>query len=411
MATASRTFVYTARGGDGKIVKGRIDANNESAVVSKLRTMSISPITVEEAGLGKGLQMELSLGSLGRKNVGLKDLAIMSRQMATMIGAGLSLIKTLSILSDQTENKELARILSLVRSDVENGAALSDSLRKFPTVFPPLMIHLVRAGETGGFLDTSLEGAAANFEADVKLRDTIKSALAYPVIVLIMAIVSVFAMLIFIVPVFEKMFADLGGELPLPTQFLVVLSKNMVWAVPLLIVVAAAFAVWWRANKHTDEVRGVVDPLKFKLPVFGMLFKKVAVARFARNFSTMIGAGVPILQSLGIVGETSGSWVVEQALKRVQDAVRQGKTVAGPMALEPVFPSMVTQMVAVGEDSGSMEVMLEKIADFYEAEVETTTKALTSLIEPLMIAFIGVVIGGMIVALYLPVFSIFSEIQ
>ena len=226
-----------------------------------------------------------------------------------------------------------------------------------------------------------------------------------------MAIVSVLAMLIFIVPIFEKMFADMGGELPLPTQFLVVLSKAMVWLGPLLLIAGIAFSVWWRANKHTDRVRGVVDPLKMKLPVFGLLFTKVAVARFSRNFSTMMGAGVPILQSLSVVGETSGSFVIEQALKNVQDSVRQGKSISAPLALEPVFPPMVVQMISVGEDSGSMEVMLNKIAEFYEAEVEATTKALTSLIEPLMIAFIGVVIGGMIVALYLPVFSIFNEIQ
>lgn len=410
MATQARTFNYTARDSSGKVVKGKVDASSESAVVSKLRTLGVTPISIDESGLGTGLNKELSIPGFG-KNVGLKDLAVMARQMATMISAGLSLIRTLTILAEQTENKELGRILGIVRSDVESGSPLSDSLAKHPQVFPPLMIHLVRAGEAGGFLDTSLESAAENFENDVKLRDTIKSALTYPVIVLIMAVVSVVGMLVFIVPIFEKMFADLGGELPLPTQVLVVLSKAMVWAGPLLLIGGIAFAVWWRANKHTDRVRAVVDPLKLKLPVFGQLFNKVAIARFARNFSTMVGAGVPILQSLSIVGETSGSFVIEQALKKVQESVRQGKSVAGPLALEPVFPSMVVQMVAVGEDSGSMEIMLDKIAEFYEAEVDTTTKALTSLIEPLMIAFIGVVIGGMIVALYLPVFSIFNEIQ
>jgi type IV pilus assembly protein PilC len=218
-------------------------------------------------------------------------------------------------------------------------------------------------------------------------------------------------MLIFVVPIFQKMFADLGGELPLPTQILVGLSKAMPWIAVVAIPGTVAFVVWWRANKHTERVRGFVDPLKLKLPVFGLLFKKVAIARFSRNFSTMMGAGVPILQSLGIVGETSGNFVVEQALRKVQESVRQGKSVSGPLALEPVFPSMVVQMIAVGEDSGSMEVMLNKVAEFYEAEVDTTTKALTSLIEPLMIAFIGIVIGGMIVALYLPVFSIFDQIK
>jgi type IV pilus assembly protein PilC len=409
-ATA-HSFKYTARDKGGKASKGRMDAANEAAVVARLRTMGLSPISITETGTGTGLNKEISFGSIGKKNVGLKDLAVMSRQMATMIGAGLSLIRTLTILSEQTENKELSRVLGIVRNDVESGLTFSDSLAKHATVFPPLMIHLVRAGETGGFLDTSLEGAADNFESDVRLRDTIKSAMSYPVIVLIMAVVAVIGMLLFIVPIFEKMFADMGGQLPLPTQILVVLSKGMIWIAPVLVVGTIAFSVWWRANKHTDKVRSVVDPLKLKIPVFGDLFTKVAVARFSRNFSTMMGAGVPILQALTIVGETSGSWVVEKALKKVQASVRQGSSVAAPLAEEPVFPAMVTQMIAVGEDSGSMEIMLDKIAEFYEAEVEATTKALTSLIEPLMIAFIGIVVGGMIVALYLPVFSIFNEIE
>jgi type IV pilus assembly protein PilC len=407
---APRTFAYTGRDASGKVVKGRVEASSENAVVGKLRTLGVSPISIEEAGAGTGLQMELSFGNMG-KRVGLKDLAVMSRQMATMIGAGLSLIRTLAILSEQTENKELARVLGLIRSDVESGSALSDAMMKYPTVFPPLMIHMIRSGETGGFLDTALNGAAENLEADVKLRDTIKSAMTYPVIVLLIAVVSVVAMLVFIVPIFEKMFSDLGGELPLPTQVLVMLSKAMPWVAAVLVPAGIVFGIWWRNNKHTDAVRGFIDPIKLKLPVFGMLFKKVAVARFSRNFATMLGAGVPILQSLGIVGETSGSYVVEQALKKVQESVRQGKSVSGPLANEPVFPSMVVQMVAVGEDSGALEVMLHKVAEFYEAEVDTTTKALTSLIEPLMIAFIGLIIGGMIVALYLPVFSVFETIQ
>lgn len=409
MAT-TKTYAYSARDNAGKVVKGKVEATTEGGVVAKLRTMGVSPISIQETTAGTGINRDISFAGFGG-HVKPKDLAIMARQMATMIGAGLSLIRTLGILSEQTENKELARVLGLVRNDVESGLALSDAMMKHSKVFPPLMIHLVRAGETGGFLDTSLAGAAANLEADVKLRDTIKSAMAYPTIVLIMAFVSVIGMLLFIVPIFEKMFADMGGTLPLPTQILVVLSKNMIWAVPLAVVGFIAFSVWWRNNKNTEKVRSFVDPIKLKIPVFGQLFTKVAVARFSRNFSTMMGAGVPILQALSIVGETSGSYVIEQALKKVQESVRQGRSVSGPLAQEPVFPSMVVQMIAVGEDSGAMEVMLDKVAEFYEAEVETTTQALTSLIEPLMIAFIGIVIGGMIVALYLPVFSIFNEVK
>jgi len=407
---ASTTFAYTARDSGGKIVKGRLEANSQTAVLSKLRTMGISPITIEEAGSATGLQREIKIPGLGSK-VGLKDLAVMNRQMATMIGAGLSLIRTLGILADQTENPELARLLNVVKQDVEQGTSLSEALMKHPMAFPPLMIHMIRAGETGGFLDEALVGTANNFEAEAKLRDTIKSALTYPVIVLVMALIAVVGMLIFIVPIFDKMFADFDAELPAPTQFLVLLSNNMIWIAPLVIVAIVVTSVWWGRNKNTDAVRARFDTTLIKLPVFGPLFKKIAIARFSRTFATMLGAGVPILQSLGIVGETSGNWAVEQALKKVQESVRQGKSISGPLAAETVFPSMVVQMIAVGEDSGSMETMLEKISEFYDAEVEATTKALTSLIEPLMIAFLGVVIGGMIVALYLPIFTIYNEIQ
>ena len=245
----------------------------------------------------------------------------------------------------------------------------------------------------------------------MKLRSTIRSALTYPIAVLIIAFVAVVGMLIFVVPIFKQMFADLGGELPLPTQMLVVLSENMVWIGPVLLVGIIAFTTWWRANKNEQRVVAFVDPLRLRIPVFGGLFKKVAIARFTRNFGTMIGSGVPILQSLKIVGETSGNYVIESALVKVAESVRQGKSISGPLALEPVFPSMVVQMISVGEDSGSLETMLRKVADFYDEEVESTAEQLTALIEPLMIAVIGAVIGGMIVALYLPIFSIFDQIK
>lgn len=407
---ATKTFAYTGRDTAGKVVNGRLDGASEASVVGKLRAMNVAPLTIKETGGGKGLNIDLNFGALS-KGVSLKDVAVMSRQMAIMVSAGLTLIRTVGILTDQTENKELKRVLGVVGGEIERGMSLSEAFAKHPAVFPPLMIHMVRAGEAGGFLDESLNNAANNFESDVKLRDTIKSALTYPVIVLIMAFVAVIGMLIFIVPIFAKMFDGLGATLPVPTQILVFFSSQMIWLAPLIVVLIVGGAFWWKMNKRADAVRKVADTLKLKLPVFGMLLTKVAVARFARNFSTMMASGVPIMQSLSIVGDTSGSWVIEQALKNVAESVRQGKSVSAPLALEPVFPSMVVQMIAVGEDSGSMETMLAKIADFYEAEVEATTKALTSLIEPLMIAFIGVVIGGMIVALYLPVFAIFDAIK
>ncbi len=410
MSTTVQAFTYKARDGEGKIVKGKLEAPSESAAVARMRTMGLSPVSVDAAGAGTGLNMEISLGAF-EKGVTLKDLAIMSRQMATMVAAGIPLMKSLAILSEQTESKPLARVLTTVRNQVEAGSSLSEAFARQSDVFPPLMIHLVRAGETGGFLDQALESIASTIEADVKLRATIKSAMTYPVVVLIMALVSVVGMLLFIVPIFEKMFQDLGGELPIPTQILVGLSKSMIWLGPILVVGGVAFAIWWRRNKHADKVRAFIDPLKLKMPVFGDLFRKVSIARFTRNFATMTKSGVPVLQSLSIVGDTSGNWVIEDALHKVQDSVRAGRTIAEPLAESNVFPPMVTQMIAVGEDSGSMEQMLNKIADFYEEEVQTTTEQLTSLIEPLMIGFIGVVIGGMIIALYLPIFTIFEQIN
>jgi type IV pilus assembly protein PilC len=402
--TAPTAWSYTARDAKGKVVKGKLEGSSQGAVVAKLRAMGISPITIQEAGTGTGLQMEIKLPG-GGKRIKLKDLAVMARQMATMISAGLSLIRTLNILAEQTENKELGRVLGIVRSDVEQGSSLSQAMAKHPDAFPPLMVHMIRAGETGGFLDQSLVGIAQNFEADVKLRDEIKSAMTYPVIVLAIAVLAIIGMLMFVVPVFEKMFSDMGSGLPIPTLILVVLSKNMVWILPTIIVLAVAFAVWWRRNRYRDSVREKYDKIRLKLPVFGKLFQKIAVARFTRTFATMLGAGVPILQALSIVGETSGSWTIEHALKNVQESVRQGRSVAGPMADEPIFPKMVVQMIAVGEDSGAMETMLDKVGDFYEAEVEAMTKSLTSLIEPIMIVVLGSVIGFMVVALYMPIFQ------
>lgn len=407
---ATLAYAYKGRDAQGKVVKGRLDASGETAVATRLRSMGVSPISIEESKEGTGLSKELNIPGF-TKGVGLKDLAIMSRQMSTMIAAGLSLLRTLTILSEQTASKPLAKILHDVTTDIESGVSLSDALNKHAESFPPIMINLVRAGEIGGFLDDALETIAGNFESEVKLRSTIKSALTYPVIVLIMSLVSVVAMLVFIVPVFQKMFATLGGSLPLPTQMLVYLSNAMPIVLPILIVGGVAFSIWWRANKNTERVLKIVDPIKLKLPVFGKLFTKLAVARFSRNFSSMMGAGVPILQALQIVGETSGNWVVENALKNVAESVRQGRSIAEPLIKEPVFPAMVTQMIAVGEDAGALEQMLAKIADFYDQEVQSATEQLTAMIEPLMVAFLGVVVGGMIVALYLPIFNIFNLIK
>ncbi|MCS5509008.1 type II secretion system F family protein [Curtobacterium flaccumfaciens pv. flaccumfaciens] len=406
----SLAFDYRGRDGAGKLVKGRLDAASEGAVVQRLRGMGVSPIAITEAKAGTGLQTEIKIPGF-EKGVGLKDLAIMSRQASTMLTSGLSLLRTLTILSDQTENKKLKDILGKVRDDVERGVSFSDAVAKYPVDFPPIMINMIRAGETGGFLDQAMDSIATNFEKEHKLRSTIKSAMTYPVVVLCMSLAAVVIMLIFIVPIFQDMFSSLGGQLPLPTQVLVTLSHAMRWLAPVLAVAVIVGWLWFRANKNTDRFRSFRDPIMLRLPVFGGLTRKIVIARFARNFSNMIGAGVPILQALSIVGQVSNNFVVQKALERVAEDVRKGESIAAPLARESIFPAMVSQMVAVGEDAGSLEIMLEKIAVFHDSEVESTTESLTALIEPLLIAFLGVVVGGMIIALYLPIFQITSLVK
>ncbi|GAB3281706.1 type II secretion system F family protein [Kineosporia babensis] len=406
-ATAPKTFEYSYRDKRGKLVKGKLDAPSEDVLIQKLRQQGFAPLDVKQANTG--LNMEIKLP--GSNKVDLKDLAIMSRQFATMIDSGLSLLKALSILAEQTESAPLAKVLNEVRVDVEGGGSLSSAMAKHAKVFPPLMVNMCRAGEVGGFLDRVLLQIAENMESEVKLRAKIKSAMTYPVVVFVMAIIAVVGMLLFIVPVFSKMFTDLGGELPAPTKALVLISDGMKIFVPIALVLAVPAGIVWGRYKNTEGVRRVVDPMKLKVPVFGDLFRKVAISRFSRNLGTMLAAGVPILRSLEIVGEAAGNVVIRDASKAVEESVRQGRTLAGPLAEHKVFPPMVVQMLAVGEDTGAMDSMLQKISEFYDQEVEATTEALTSIIEPLMIAVLGSLIGAMIVALYMPIFSVFNLIQ
>jgi type IV pilus assembly protein PilC len=406
---AAKTYEYAVRDKAGKLVKGRVEASNQAAVANRLREMGLAAVSISEVSTG-GLQREISIPGL-KERISLKDVSIMARQLATMIGSGLSLIRALSILAEQTESKPLAKVVAQVRSDVEIGTTFSTALAKHAHVFPPLMINMVRAGEVGGFLDEVLVSVAANFESELKLRGKIKSAMTYPVVVFVIAILAVVGMLLFIVPVFAGMFASLGGALPAPTQFLVVLSGIMKWAIGPMVIATVIFAVWWSKHKNDRAVRERVDPLKLKLPVFGKLFQKIAISRFTRNFGTMIHAGVPLLQALDIVGETSGNLVIERATRAVKESVRTGQSLSAPLASHSIFPPMVVQMMAVGEDTGALDTMLEKVSDFYDQEVEATTEALTSLIEPLMIVVIGGIVGGMIIALYMPIFSVFNLIQ
>ncbi len=403
------TFTYKVRDKQGSLKTGRLEAESQAQVVSSLRAMGYVPISISQTNTG--MSREISLGRLGRTRVGLKDLAVLSRQFATMVDSGLSLLRALNILTEQTQNKELARVLGEVRGAVETGNSLSSSMGKHGHVFPPLMVNMTRAGEVGGFLDSVMLQIAANYEAEVKLRGKVKSAMTYPVVVLCIAVLAVLGMLLFIVPTFAGLFDSLGGTLPAPTRVLVALSAGLkVAVVPGLVLVVAGLALWKKV-KRDPRVRAVVDPLKLRLPVFGGLFRKIALARFARNLGTMMSSGVPILQSLDIVAETTGNVVLERATRAVQESVRAGEALAAPLVQHPVFPPMVVQMMAVGEDTGALDTMLGKIAEFYDQEVEATTESLTALIEPLMIAFLGGIVGSMIIALYLPIFRIFDLIK
>ena len=407
---ATTTYEYKVRDKSGSMKTGTLDAESPSQVASKLKQMGYAPVSINQANAG--MQKEIKIPGFNKKpKVKLKDLAVFSRQFATMVNAGLSLLRALNILTEQTENKELARVLGEVRNDIETGNSLSSSMAKHPDCFPPLMVNMCKAGEVGGFLDTVMLQIAANYEAEVKLRGKVKAAMTYPVVVLCIALLAVVGMLLFIVPTFAGLFDTLGGTLPLPTRVLVFLSAALkVMIIPLIIAILVARKVWSKV-KRTDRVRGFVDPLKLKLPVFGELFRKIALTRFARNLGTMMACGVPILQSLDIVAETTGNVVLERATRDVQESVRTGEALTKPLSEHPVFPPMVVQMMAVGEDTGALDAMLHKIAEFYDQEVEATTESLTALIEPLMIAFLGGIVGSMIVALYMPIFKIFDLIN
>lgn len=392
----------------GAVVKGTLEAATEAAVTNKLKAQGLTPLEVIEVSK-TGLNMEIKVPGL-TKHVKAKSLAIFAKQMAGLINAGLPLMRTLSILIEQSDDKRLQPALVAVHADVESGSSLSGAMSRHPDVFPPLLLSIVRVGETGGFLGAALDSIAENYRKEAELQNKIRSATTYPTIVLIVAVLGVLAMITFIVPVFENMFAGLGSTLPVPTLILVALSKNMIWILPVTGIVIFVAWIWWMRNKNTERVRKVVDPLKLKLPIFGKLATKMAVARFSRNLSMMLEAGVPIMQALAIVAQASNNYKVEQAINEVQESIRHGKSFAVPLAKAGVFPPMVPQMVSVGEESGTLSEMLASIADFYEDEVETATEQLSATIEPILIVGLGIIIGGMVISLYLPIFSLYSEL-
>ena len=406
---AIQEFVYRAidtRGGG--VVKGTIEAPTETAVTGKLKAQGLTPLEVTLKSK-TGLNRDVKLPGFTR-HVTAKSLAVFTRQMAGLLNAGLPLMRTLSILIEQVEDKKLQPTLVQVQADVESGSSLSAAMSRHPKTFPPLMLSIIRVGESGGFLGSALDSIAANYQREAELQNKIRAAVTYPIVVLIIAVLGVLAMLTFVVPVFESMFSSLGSDLPAPTQVLIATSKNMWWIVPALAIIVVVAVVWWRANKHTDQVRRVVDPVKLKLPVFGKLTTKIAVARFTRNLSMMLQAGVPIIQALSIVGQASNNWKIEAAVRDIQESIRQGRSFAAPLAKAEVFPAMVPQMVSVGEESGTLVDMLASIADFYEDEVETATTQLSSMIEPILIVGLGVIIGGMVISLYLPIFTLYADI-
>ena len=409
-ATLSKQFDFEAIDATGKRTKGRIEAPTDGAAAATLRQQGVVPLSLTEAG--KGLKKELSIPGLGNR-VKLKDLAVFTRQFATMTSSGLSLLRSLAILEEQTARPKLAAAIRDVRRSIEGGSSLSAALAKQDRIFPRLMIAMVAAGETGGFLDQALDRVAVNFEKDAQLRGKIKSAMTYPTLVVAFSLLMLTGVLIFIVPIFEKMFKQLGNAaLPLPTQILVTVSHQMWWIGPLVIGVSVAGTIGVRRKLREDySWRLAFDKLKLRLPVFGPLFTKIAISRFSRNLGTLLAVGVPIMQSLDIVGGTTGNAVIAEAMKDVQSAVRDGQAMSTPLARHTIFPPMVTQMIEVGEETGQMSAMLDKVSDFYDDEVATATESLTAALEPVMVVLMGAIIGVMVVCLYLPMFSVYQHIQ
>ena len=403
------TFTYKVKDTKGALHRGEIEGSSKEAVIKVLRDRGLIPLGVEEKK-SDGLQKELTIpGFSGR--IKPKEVAVFSRQFATMINSGLSLLRSLNVLEQQTPNKALGTIIGQIRMDVEKGVSLSASLEKHPKAFNPLYTSMVKAGEAGGVLDETLMRLADTLEAQVALKSKIRSAMAYPVAVLSLVALVVTAMLIFIVPTFVSLYAEAGGTLPLPTRVLLTASNTMraYWFIifPGLIGATVGFRRWIK----TPAGRRAFDALKLKVPVFGPLFHKVAISRFSRTLGVLVRSGVPILQAMDIVEDTSGNAVVAEALVKVKTSVREGESLADPVSKHAIFPPILVQMMAVGEETGALDAMLEKVSEFYDSEVETTVDGLTSLLEPLLIVFMGGTVGAILVALYLPMFNLVNVVQ
>jgi type IV pilus assembly protein PilC len=398
-------FTFIGKNAAGEKVSGERVAENKQVLKAALTRERISDTTIKEKG------KEFVLPTFGSGKVATKDIAIFFRQFSVMIDAGLPLVQCLEILAANQENPSFQKALTGVRQTVEGGATLSNAMRGYPKIFDDLTTNMIEAGETGGILDVILQRLSAYVEKAVKLRAAVKSALIYPVSVISIAVLIVGALLKFVVPIFANLFAGLGVELPAPTRFVMNLSKfvSNFWWVVVVGLIAVVIGVK-QVRKH-PKGRYLWDNMMLHLPVFGMVLRKIAVARFTRTLGTLITSGVPILEGLSITARTSGNAVLEQALMKVRKAIEEGRTIVDPLKECGVFPNMVTQMIGVGEATGAMDAMLQKIADFYEDEVDAATKDMLTLLEPVMISFLGVAVGGIVISLYMPLFSMIAKLS
>ena len=398
-------FTFTGTDAQGKRISGEKLADSKAQVTMQLRRERITPGAIKEKG------KEFALPTLGRGKVPIKELAVFFRQFSVMIDAGLPLVQCLEILAANQENQTFQKCLTGVRTTVEGGATLSNAMRQYSKIFDDLTTNMIEAGEAGGILDTILQRLAAYVEKNVKLKAAVKSALIYPVAVISMACLVVGALLKFVVPIFANMFASMEIELPLPTKIVIGISNTVkdFWWVVLLLAIGIVVAII--QIRKDPRGRLMFDKMLLKLWVLGPVLRKIAVARFTRTLGTLITSGVPILEGLAITARTSGNAVLEEALMKVRKAVEEGRTIVDPLRESGVFPNMVVQMIGVGEATGAMDAMLQKIADFYEDEVDAATKNLLTLLEPLLIGFLGVVVGGIVISLYLPLFSMIAKLS
>lgn len=404
-------FKYEGRTSSGETRSGVIEARDQAAARASLREQRITAQSLVESKSALDMQINLKMPAFLQPAVGTRDLVIFTRQFATMIDSGLPLVQCLEILSTQSENVALRTQLKVVKDKVESGSTFAEALKTYPATFDDLFVNLVAAGEVGGMLDTIMNRLAAYLEKSQKLIRQVKGAMTYPVIVIVVATIVVTLLLLKVVPTFEGMFADFGAALPAPTLIVLALSKwlqnNFVYAV--LGIGGIGYAVkWWYG---TPVGRLTLDKVMLGLPVFGDLLRKVAVARFCRTLSTMLSSGVPIIEALGICGRTAGNKIVENAITAVTTSISEGRTIAEPLTESKVFPQMVCQMISVGEATGALDTMLGKIADFYDEEVDVAVEALTSMMEPMIMAGMGIVIGGLVIAMYMPIFEMASHIN